>query len=95
VPAAQVHTPETHALSHLLPQPPQLRAFVERSTQLPSHRTAPGAQLHTPDTHEPAPHDRPHSPQWFGSVASEVQVPPHATAPAGHAMPVHTPLEHV
>lgn len=77
----------------VVPQLPQFRPSVRRSTQRGlalAQKVAP-MQAHAPALHVPRPHCTPQAPQFVGLVERFTQVPAQFTVPAGQ----HFPLLHV
>jgi hypothetical protein len=82
--------------SHVLPQRPQLSAFV-KSTHAPLHWLYPPlhANVHPASAHAGCAWAMlvvqawPHAPQWFGSVVSSTHVPPHCVAALGGQLETH------
>ena len=102
---AVTHAPEVHTwlLAHELPHPPQLRASLERLTQLPPQNVVPGAHTlaQLPLEHAvPGPQLRPHDPQLPLLLARLVShplaaEPSQSPKPGTHAAMPHAPPAHI
>lgn len=95
-PVAHAHAPLVHVApgGQTLPQPPQSRGFVERSTQEPAQFVFGGAQVaaQAPFSQScPLPQATPHPPQSVGLAERSTHRPPQLVEPTGHAQ---TPATH-
>jgi len=99
------HVPDVHTwlLAHELPHPPQLRASLERLTQLPPQNVVPGAHTLAQLPLEqavPGPQLRPHDPQLTLLLARLVShplaaEPSQSPKPDTHAAMPHPPPVHI
>jgi hypothetical protein len=94
---AQLPAVQVEPMGHVLPQEPQSRLFVWRSTHAPlgGQDVCPVGQpiVHAPFTHWlPGPHRFPQVPQLRGSVVVSTQNPPQLVVPAAHWHALETQL---
>jgi hypothetical protein len=85
---------------HVVPQAPQWRTSVSRSTQMPPQRVWPAGQSQRPAWHVVPPEQvTPQAPQFMLSIVASTQAAPHFMRPVAHiaaqALTLHTwPMGH-